>query len=117
MPGFLFGGRRWPSPAVLTQKYSGGGGKVEKLHCVQVDDKFKLLPGHRVRTQGATRAARHELPASGAQHAEDLAVDLDQRGNVRANTSDCNTLPNIFSAGEMRSGQSLAACLLKRLKR
>src|SRR6185369_16538092 len=31
--------------AVLTQKFSGRDGKVQKLHCVQVDDKFKPIPG------------------------------------------------------------------------
>ena len=31
--------------AVLTQKFSGADGKVAKLHCVKVDDKFKPLPG------------------------------------------------------------------------
>src|SRR5712675_2056087 len=31
--------------AVLTQKFSGDNGKVAKLHCVQVDEKFKPLPG------------------------------------------------------------------------
>ena len=31
--------------AVLTQHFSGDNGKVAKLHCVQVDDKFKPLPG------------------------------------------------------------------------
>ena len=31
--------------AVLTQKFSGEDGKVQKLHCVQVDDKFKPIAG------------------------------------------------------------------------
>ena len=31
--------------AVLTQSFSGSDGKVAKLHCVQVDDKFKPIPG------------------------------------------------------------------------
>src|SRR5215475_14337425 len=31
--------------AVLTQKFSGEGGKVKKMHCVKVDEKFKPLPG------------------------------------------------------------------------
>ncbi len=30
---------------MLTQKFSGGDGKVAKLHCVQVDDKFKPIAG------------------------------------------------------------------------
>jgi glutamate synthase (NADPH) small chain len=36
-----------------------------------------------------------------------LGVDVDPRGNVRANTSDYQTSPpNVFSAGDMRRGQS-----------
>ncbi len=31
--------------AVLTQKFSGDDGKVAKLHCVHVDDKFKPIAG------------------------------------------------------------------------
>src|SRR6476646_258103 len=31
--------------AVLTQRFSGESGKVAKLHCVQVDDKFKPIAG------------------------------------------------------------------------
>jgi glutamate synthase (NADPH) small chain len=39
---------------------------------------------------------------------QSLGVDLDPRGNVRANTSDYRTSkPNVFSAGDMRRGQSL----------
>jgi glutamate synthase (NADPH/NADH) small chain len=43
-----------------------------------------------------------------------LAVDLDQRGNVRANTADYKTsLPNVFSAGDMRRGQSLVVWAIR----
>jgi glutamate synthase (NADPH) small chain len=37
-----------------------------------------------------------------------LGVDLDQRGNVRANVQDYKTSPpNVFSPGDMHCGQSL----------
>jgi glutamate synthase (NADPH) small chain len=43
-----------------------------------------------------------------------LGVDLDQRGNVRANTADYKTsLPNVFSAGDMRRGQSLVVWAIR----
>jgi glutamate synthase (NADPH/NADH) small chain len=43
-----------------------------------------------------------------------LAVDLDQRGNVRANLSDYQTSrPNVFSAGDMRRGQSLVVWAIR----
>ena len=43
-----------------------------------------------------------------------LGVDLDPRGNVRANTSDYQTSqPNVFSAGDMRRGQSLVVWAIR----
>src|SRR6266849_9620089 len=74
--------------AVLTEKFSGADGKVAKLHGVQVDDKFKPIPGSE--------------------------FELDQRGNVRANTSDYQTsVPKVFSAGDMRRGQSLVVWAIR----
>ncbi len=31
--------------SVMTQKFTGESGRVKKLHCVKVDDKFKPVPG------------------------------------------------------------------------
>jgi len=43
-----------------------------------------------------------------------LGVDLDQRGNVRANlTGDETSRPNVFSAGDMRRGQSLVVWTIR----
>jgi glutamate synthase (NADPH) small chain len=43
-----------------------------------------------------------------------LSVDLDQCGNVRADTADYKTsLPNVFSAGDMRRGQSLVVWAIR----
>ncbi len=43
-----------------------------------------------------------------------LSVELDQRGNVRANTTDYQTSrPNVFSAGDMRRGQSLVVWAIR----
>ena len=95
--------------AVLTQKFSGENGKVRKLHCVHVDDKFKPIPGTEFDLD-----AELVLLAMGVVHPVHegllklLAVDLDPRGNVKANTLDYQTSrPNVFSAGDMRRGQSL----------
>ena len=39
---------------------------------------------------------------------EDSGVELDERGNIKANTADYRTsLPTVFAAGDMRRGQSL----------
>jgi glutamate synthase (NADPH) small chain len=101
--------------AVLTQKFSGADGKVAKLHCIKVDDKFKPLPG----TEFALDAEL-VLLAMGFVHPvhegllKQLGVDLDQRGNVRANMMDYQTSrPNVFSAGDMRRGQSLVVWAIR----
>jgi glutamate synthase (NADPH/NADH) small chain len=101
--------------AVLTQKFSGVDGKVQKLHCVQVDDKFKPIAGTEFELD-----AQLVLLAMGFVHPvhdgmlKTLGVDLDQRGNVRANTHDYQTsLPNVFSAGDMRRGQSLVVWAIR----
>src|ERR1700729_964123 len=101
--------------AVLTQKFSGADGKVQKLHCVQVDDKFKPIAGSEFELD-----AQLVLLAMGFVHPvhegllKTLGVDLDPRGNVRANTSDYQTSrPNVFSAGDMRRGQSLVVWAIR----
>jgi glutamate synthase (NADPH/NADH) small chain len=61
------GRRRAREFAVLTQKFSGENGKVTgKLHCVQVDDKFKPIAGSEFDLDGRTGAAGDGLRASGA---------------------------------------------------
>jgi glutamate synthase (NADPH/NADH) small chain len=101
--------------AVLTQRFTGENGKVEKLHCVQVDDKFKPLPGTEFDID-----AQLVLLAMGFVHPvhegllKTLGVDLDPRGNVRANFTDYQTSrPNVFSAGDMRRGQSLVVWAIR----
>src|SRR5947199_3035795 len=101
--------------AVLTQKFSGVDGKVQKLHCVQVDDKFKPIAGTEFDLD-----AQLVLLAMGFVHPvhegmlKTLGVDLDQRGNVRANLQDYQTsLKKVFSAGDMRRGQSLVVWAIR----
>jgi glutamate synthase (NADPH/NADH) small chain len=101
--------------AVLTQKFSGVDGKVKKLHCVKVDERFKPLAGTEFEID-----AELVLLAMGFVHPvhegllKTLAVELDQRGNVRANLSNFQTsLPNVFSAGDMRRGQSLVVWAIR----
>jgi glutamate synthase (NADPH/NADH) small chain len=101
--------------AVLTQSFSGADGKVAKLHGVQVDDKFKPIAGTEFELD-----AQLVLLAMGFVHPvhegllKTLGVELDPRGNVRANTSDYQTsLSKVFSAGDMRRGQSLVVWAIR----
>jgi glutamate synthase (NADPH/NADH) small chain len=101
--------------AVLTQKFSGTEGKVAKLHGIAVDDKFKPVAGTEFELE-----AQLVLLAMGFVHPvhegllKTLGVELDPRGNVRANTADYQTsLAKVFSAGDMRRGQSLVVWAIR----
>jgi glutamate synthase (NADPH/NADH) small chain len=101
--------------AVLTQKFAGSDGKVAKLHCVQVDDKMKPVPGSEFELK-----ADLVLLAMGFVHPvhegllKTLGVELDPRGNVRAGTNDYQTsLAKVFSSGDMRRGQSLVVWAIR----
>ncbi len=101
--------------AVLTQKFSGADGRVQRLHCVRVDEKLKPLPD-----------TEFELPADlvllamGFVHPvhegmiKSLGVELDARGNVKADTLAYRTsLGKVFAAGDMRRGQSLVVWAIR----
>jgi glutamate synthase (NADPH) small chain len=101
--------------AVLTQRFSGEQGKVKTLHCVHVDAKMQPIIG----TEFAIKADL-VLLAMGFVHPvhegllKGLGVELDQRGNVRASTSDYQTsLAKVFTAGDMRRGQSLVVWAIR----
>ena len=81
--------------AVLTTKFSGENGRVKKLHCVRVDDKIKPIPGTEFELD-----ADLVLLAMGFVHPvhegmiEALGLELDQRGNVKADTDRLPQLPS-----------------------
>jgi glutamate synthase (NADPH/NADH) small chain len=101
--------------SVMTQKFTGENGQVKKLHCGKVDDKFKPVPGSEFELD-----ADLVLLAMGFVHPlhegmiKQLGLDLDPRGNVRANTDDYrSSLDKVFAAGDMRRGQSLVVWAIR----
>jgi glutamate synthase (NADPH/NADH) small chain len=101
--------------AVLTQKFSGENGHVKKLHCVHVDAKFQPVAGTEFEIE-----ADLVLLAMGFVHPlhegmlKSLDVALDPRGNVSADTNAYVTsVPKVFSAGDMRRGQSLVVWAIR----
>ena len=99
----------------MTKHFSGVNGEVKKLHCVRIDEMFKEIPN-----------TEFELPAELVLLAmgflgpvqdgmiKDLGVELDQRGNVKANTLNYRaSRPKIFAAGDMRRGQSLVVWAIR----
>jgi glutamate synthase (NADPH/NADH) small chain len=101
--------------AVMTTKFSGENGAVKKLHCVRVDGKIKPVPGTEFELD-----ADLVLLAMGFVHPvhdgmiNSLALELDPRGNIKADTTGYRSSnPKIFSAGDMRRGQSLVVWAIR----
>ncbi|PIQ89276.1 MAG: glutamate synthase [Candidatus Omnitrophica bacterium CG11_big_fil_rev_8_21_14_0_20_42_13] len=100
--------RHW---AILTKKFSGEGGRVKKLHCARVEFKsrqIKEIAGSEFEIE-----ADLVILAIGFVHPEhkglvsDLKLELDNRGNVKADDKYATSQKGVFSCGDMRSGQSL----------
>jgi glutamate synthase (NADPH/NADH) small chain len=101
--------------SVATNRFLGKGGKVEQLECIRLDAQMKLVPGSEF-----TIPADLVLLAMGFVHpvhegmVKDLRLELDQRGNVKANEMDYRTSRSkIFAAGDMRRGQSLVVWAIR----
>jgi glutamate synthase (NADPH/NADH) small chain len=101
--------------AVMTTKFSGENSAVRKLHCVRVDEKIKPIPGSEFDLD-----ADLVLLAMGFVHPvhegmiESLGLALDARGNVKADTvAYQSSNPKVFSAGDMRRGQSLVVWAIR----
>jgi glutamate synthase (NADPH) small chain len=101
--------------AVATKRFEGRDGRVTKLICARVDERFKEIPGTDFEI-----AADLVLLAMGfiAPETDHLfpagAVTLDARGNIKANDVDYATSrPKVFTAGDMRRGQSLVVWAIR----
>ena len=102
--------------AMLTKSLSGENGVLKKLHGVHVEFK---------RENGTGKLEMHEVPGSEFEEPvdllllamgflgperyslEQLGVDLDSRGNVKADRTKMTSVPGVFTAGDMCRGQSL----------
>ncbi|MCC6947841.1 MAG: glutamate synthase subunit beta [Bradyrhizobiaceae bacterium] len=101
--------------SVLTQKFTGENGRVQKLHCIRVDDKLKPVPGteFELKADLVLLAMGFVSPVHEGL-IEKLGVRLDGRGNVEANTLKYQTsIPKVFAAGDMRRGQSLVVWAIR----
>jgi glutamate synthase (NADPH/NADH) small chain len=101
--------------SVLTTKFTGENGQVKKLHCVHADAKFQPVPGTEFELETDL-----VLLAMGFVHPvhegmlKSLDVKLDNRGNVSADTdSYVTSVPKVFTAGDMRRGQSLVVWAIR----
>ncbi|MBK7259226.1 MAG: glutamate synthase subunit beta [Ignavibacteriae bacterium] len=102
------GERQW---GVATTKFEGDDqGNVKRLHLVQVGPPPSFAP---VAGTDFTIDADLVLIAMGFTGPkqkgllEQLNVELDARGNVKTDGQYMSSVPGVFSAGDMRRGQSL----------
>lgn len=101
------GMREW---SIATTHFEGENGQVRKLHAVQVGPapRFEPVPGSAfsidadlvLLAMGFTGPEKNGL-------IEQLGVDLDPRGNVKAGKDYQSSVPGVFAAGDIRRGQSL----------
>jgi glutamate synthase (NADPH) small chain len=101
--------------AVRTVSFTGSEGSVKELRCIRVDDKMQDIPGSEftlkadlvLLAMGFVSPAREGL-------LDKLAVKLDQRGNVEADTrSYKSSRDKVFACGDMRRGQSLVVWAIR----
>jgi len=108
------GERHW---AVLTKRFIGRDGSVKKLSCVRVEfseAEGKACPVMREVT-GSEFGIEADLVilAVGFLHPEHsgllsgINVEFDERGNVKTGEDYMTSVKKVFSAGDMRRGQSL----------
>jgi glutamate synthase (NADPH/NADH) small chain len=107
------GERHW---AILTKKFIGESGSVKKILCAKVDFQkdekscpvMKEIPGSEFEIEAdliilAIGFVHPERPGL----LEKLGVEFDSRGNVKTDESYMSSIKGVFSAGDMRRGQSL----------
>jgi glutamate synthase (NADPH/NADH) small chain len=109
--------------SVLTKRAVGEAGRVRELECVRVewakeaDGRFVMqeIPGSTLTLKAdLILLAMGFLGPLRPGMVEQSGVELDPRGNVRANTIDYRTsVSKFFTAGDMRRGQSLVVWAIR----
>ncbi|MDZ4379806.1 MAG: glutamate synthase subunit beta [Parvibaculum sp.] len=101
--------------AVMTRRILGKDDHVTAIECVRVDDRMQPVAGSEFEIK-----ADLVLLAMGFVHPvhegmlKELGVELDQRGNVAADTATyTSSRDKVFAAGDMRRGQSLVVWAIR----
>ncbi|MGA2091693.1 MAG: glutamate synthase subunit beta [Endomicrobiales bacterium] len=117
------GQRQW---SILTKKFTGENGVVKKLSCVravfekdatgkmvvkeQPGSEFEISADLVVLAMGFVFPEKKGLIAS-------LGVEIDDRGNVKADANFMTSVKNVFAAGDIRRGQSLIVWAISEARR
>ena len=109
--------------SILTKKIKERNGKIEALELVHItwgQDQDGAMTMNEVHGSSYELRADLVLLAMGFVHPiktgmiEDIGVELDRHGNVRADTVDYATsISGVWSAGDMRRGQSLVVWAIR----
>ncbi len=101
----------------LTKAFSGGDGRVERLHAVRVEWRQAGSNGRpsmkEIPNSDFTVETDLVLLAMGFLHPEhdgalaQLAVELDPRGNIKVDRNRMTSVPGVFAGGDAVRGQSL----------
>ena len=108
--------------SVTTKAFEGEGGQLQQVRCARVE--WKNQDGRWVMNEieGSEFIIKADLAflAMGFLHPaqegmlKEIGVELDERGNVKADTQNYQTsLGKVFSAGDMRRGQSLVVWAIR----
>ncbi|WP_363348139.1 glutamate synthase subunit beta [Methylocystis echinoides] len=101
--------------SVLTKEFVGEGGVVKGLRCVRVDGKMQEVPesSFTIRADLILLAMGFVSPLRKGL-LEGAGVDLDNRGNVAADTRAYkSSREKVFACGDMRRGQSLVVWAIR----
>jgi glutamate synthase (NADPH/NADH) small chain len=101
--------------AVMTRRIIGDAGKVKAIECVRLDGKMQPIEGSEFELKAdlVLLAMGFVSPVHEGM-LKNLSVQLDNRGNVAADTATYKTnLDKVFSAGDMRRGQSLVVWAIR----
>jgi glutamate synthase (NADPH/NADH) small chain len=103
--------------SVNTTAFSGSGGRVEKLHAVRLQRRageaggrpqMRPIPGSEFTIDvDLVLLAMGFVGPEKAGPITDLGLELDERGNVKADANYMTSVEGVFAAGDMRRGQSL----------
>ena len=101
--------------SVLTNSFYGENGVVQGLNCQRVDEDLKIIPDTEFKIEAdlALIAMGFTGPLINNIN-KDNGLNIDNRGNINANTENYKTsIVGIFSAGDMRRGQSLVVWAIR----
>ncbi len=101
--------------SVTTNSIGGENGHVTHINCQRVDEKFQPIPGteFELKADLVLLAMGFVNPIAEGMLTE-LGVELDARGNVKADTRAYSTSRDkVFVAGDMRRGQSLVVWAIR----